>query len=174
MEAPARPVLFFGREVLYMLLLCRLDDRLIHGQVMAVWVRELRIDHIVVVDDVSARDSFARDLMHAAMPAGVTLHLCGIEAAPEIIDALAASNAARTLLLFKRVADAVAVHARFPLPHLNVGNLGMRHDRAMIWRSVAASQAELDELRRLESHGVAVYMQMLPSDAKHLLPEPET
>jgi PTS system mannose-specific IIB component len=154
-----------------MLLLCRLDDRLIHGQVMAVWVRQLRVDHIIVVDDASASDEFARDLMHAAMPVGITLHLCGLEAAPVIISTLAASDAARALLLFKRVADAVAVHARFPLPHLNVGNLGMRHDRALIWRSVAASPSELDELRRLESHGVAVYLQMIPSDAKHMLPE---
>jgi mannose/fructose/N-acetylgalactosamine-specific phosphotransferase system component IIB len=154
-----------------MLLLCRLDDRLIHGQVMAVWVRQLRIDQIIVVDDASANDDFARELMHAAMPAAITLHLCGLEDAPGIINTLATSDTARTLLLFKRVADAVAIHARFPLPHLNVGNLGMRHDRTLIWRSVAASESELDELRRLESHGVAVYLQMIPNDSKRLLPE---
>ena len=51
--------------------LVRIDDRLIHGQVVAVWLRTVGADRIVIVDDKTAKDDFLRDLMILAAPQGV-------------------------------------------------------------------------------------------------------
>jgi PTS system mannose-specific IIB component len=148
-----------------MLSLVRLDDRLIHGQIMTVWIRQLNVNRIVVVDDASASDDFARGLMHAAMPKGITLSVHGVaDAAQEL--ATRAHDSSRTLVLFAHVEDALALHTHFPLPHLNIGNLGMREGRSTLWRSIAASPEERALLAQLKSDGVPVYVQMLPSDTQ--------
>ena len=155
-----------------MLSLIRLDDRLIHGQVMAVWVRQLSITRILVLDDETAGDDFARNLMQLAMPPQIELTVAPIAAAAERLTELQRSPA-RALVLLKRVEDACAVHERWPLPHLNVGNLGMREGRRLIWRSVALSAAERCALHGLQSAGVEVYLQMVPSDPKQPPPPAE-
>jgi PTS system mannose-specific IIB component len=153
-----------------MLSLIRLDDRLIHGQVMAVWVRKLSITRILVIDDATADDEFARTLMQSAMPSHVTLTVAGVADAPALLDALDHSDA-RALALFARVEDVVEVHRRRPLPHVNVGNLGMRDGRRLIWRSVALSSAEKHALQQLHAAGVDVFVQMIPADQKQRLTE---
>jgi mannose/fructose/N-acetylgalactosamine-specific phosphotransferase system component IIB len=42
--------------------LVRIDDRLIHGQVVAVWLRALGARRIVIVDDAAARDEFLHEV----------------------------------------------------------------------------------------------------------------
>jgi mannose/fructose/N-acetylgalactosamine-specific phosphotransferase system component IIB len=148
-----------------MILLTRLDDRLIHGQVMAVWVRHLNIDTILVIDDDSADDDFSRKLMHMAMPKGIALTISRVADAAAHI-ARIAENEARALLLFKDVQSLATVHAAVGLAHINVANLGMQPGRSLLWRSVATSAEELALLRQIESSGAHVYLQMVPSDRK--------
>ena len=152
-----------------MLSLIRLDDRLIHGQVMAVWVRRLSITHILVLHDDTAGDEFARTLMQMAMPPRISLTVAPVAEATAMLEEMQ-RNDTRTLVLRARVEDAVAVHQQWPLPHLNVGNLGMRDGRRLIWRTVALSPAELTALHQLESAGVDVFLQMIPSDDRQRLP----
>lgn len=167
-EGRVSPPFFFARRMLSLL---RLDDRLIHGQVMAVWVRALAIRRILVLNDAAAHDDFARTLMQAAMPPQITLQVAPVAEAAPLLDALT-RDAAPALVLFARVEDVVAAHHEFPLPHCNVGNLGMREGRRLIWRSVALSAAEHAALGRLQSAGVDVFLQMIPADQKQRLPAP--
>ena len=53
------------------LLLVRVDDRLIHGQVMTAWMKTLRADEIIVVDDRVAKDDFMLFVLQNAAPKGV-------------------------------------------------------------------------------------------------------
>ncbi len=152
-----------------MIALIRLDDRLIHGQVMAVWVRHLKINRILVIDDESAADAFALQLLQLAMPAHIQLSVSPVADAPAAMAALDADDT-RALVLLKRVEDAQTLHTAAPLAHLNLGNLGMRDGRRLIWRTVALSPAELTALKQLQSSGVDVFLQMVPSDDRHRLP----
>ena len=152
-----------------MIALIRLDDRLIHGQVMAVWARHLKINRILVIDDESAADAFALQLLELAMPAHIRLSVSTVADAPAALKALS-TDGTRTLVLLKRVEDAMALHATAPLAHLNLGNLGMRDGRRLIWRTVALSPAELFALKQLQSSGVDVFLQMVPSDDRQRPP----
>ena len=55
--------------------LVRIDDRLIHGQVVAVWLRALGAKRIVIVDDATARDEFLREVLTLAAPHGVPVEV---------------------------------------------------------------------------------------------------
>lgn len=148
-----------------MISLIRIDDRLIHGQIMAVWVRVLSIDHLVVADDTAAADSFSRQLMQLAMPVGIRLTVVAISNSADVL-ATASADPSHTLVLLRNVDSAERLFCVYPYRHLNVGGIGMTPDRRTLWRSISVSNAETTTLQNLSNLGVDVYLQMLPSDEK--------
>jgi len=153
-----------------MISLIRIDDRLIHGQVMAVWVRTLGVTHILVIDDTTAADPFYRQVMQLAMPPTITLTISSIAGAAGHLSR-AAADTARTLVLLSSVAAASAVFQRYPFKELNVGGVGMSPGRKLIWRSIAISADEIAQLHSLHDAGVNVYLQMIPADQRVPLTE---
>ena len=57
------------------ILVARIDDRLIHGQVMTAWVKSYPINHILIVDDELAKNQFMLNIYKAAMPAGIKVSI---------------------------------------------------------------------------------------------------
>ena len=55
--------------------LARIDDRLIHGQVVTTWVKQHGIEQIIIVNDVIAKDQVQATVMQLAGPAGVKVVL---------------------------------------------------------------------------------------------------
>ena len=55
--------------------LVRVDDRLIHGQVVAIWLKALNAKRIVIVDDRTARDEFLREVITLSSPPGVPVEI---------------------------------------------------------------------------------------------------
>ncbi len=148
-----------------MIALIRIDDRLVHGQVMAVWARALNIDHILVADDETAGDAFARQVMQLAMPRGITLVVDTVAGAGPRL-ASAARDSHRWLVLLRDVASAARLREAYPFDALNVGGIGMKPGRHLVWRSIAMSPEEAAALRDLRAQGVDVYLQMVPGDPR--------
>ena len=62
----------------------RVDDRLIHGQIVAAWVKSLGLERIWIVDDATANDSFLKNVMKMVAPPGILyalLRLTAVQAA---------------------------------------------------------------------------------------------
>ena len=51
----------------------RIDDRLIHGQVIVGWLPEIKPENLVVVNDNVAEDAMRQDLMSLSVPPDVEL-----------------------------------------------------------------------------------------------------
>jgi mannose/fructose/N-acetylgalactosamine-specific phosphotransferase system component IIB len=66
--------------------LVRIDDRLIHGQVVALWVKHLQAKRIVIVDDQVAKDVFLQTVLRGAAPPGISVEVATLEAAPKALD----------------------------------------------------------------------------------------
>ncbi|MCS7061966.1 MAG: PTS sugar transporter subunit IIB, partial [Anaerolineae bacterium] len=108
-------------------------------------------------------DAFARHIMQAAMPKGITLAVDSIAGAGPILNA-AAQDAHRWLVLLRSVEGAIRLHAVFPFKTLNVGGVGMAPGRRLVWRSISLSPDEIAALRDLQTQGVDVYLQMTPGE----------
>jgi mannose/fructose/N-acetylgalactosamine-specific phosphotransferase system component IIB len=57
----------------------RVDDRLIHGQVIEGWIKYYKIHHIIVVSDRVAGDSLQRMIYQSSLPAGCSLEIIGVD-----------------------------------------------------------------------------------------------
>ena len=50
------------------LVLTRIDDRLIHGQVMTAWIKNKKATQVVIVDDLVAEDDYMIEVLEMAIP----------------------------------------------------------------------------------------------------------
>ena len=140
----------------------RVDDRLIHGQVVVAWRRYLRYDAIYVVDDAVGADPFLCDALHLAAPAGITVRVCTTK---EAADVLATPLSGKVLLLFRCPQAALAlVEGGWALSHLNVGNLAARPGSKRIHRSTSLTSEHVIVLDALASRGVRITFQSTPDE----------
>ncbi|WMJ84053.1 PTS system mannose/fructose/N-acetylgalactosamine-transporter subunit IIB [Oscillospiraceae bacterium LTW-04] len=145
----------------------RVDERLVHGQVIASWTKILSIKNILVIDDALAKDSFMSTVLSMAAPSGVKVELISVEKAAEKIQNEGTDNGVNTMLLFKIPDCALAlVEKGIVLKELNVGNMGAGPSRKSITRNVYASPAEVTIFRKLLDLGVDVYLQMVQQESR--------
>lgn len=145
------------------ILLSRIDERLIHGQVMTRWITGLYVTRIVLVDDTIAKDDFMVDVLTLSAPVGVEVKALTVEDAVKFIET--DTSDAKTMLLFKDIRSVKALaDAGFLVPRLNIGNIGSSPIRKSITREVFMSPEEQGIARELCERGMYIYIQKLPSD----------
>lgn len=148
------------------LLLVRVDNRLVHGQVLEAWLPALDAQGILVADDEAAGNVLARSAMALAIPPGVRFEVVRLQAAAEMLKPGGRGpQAPRTLVLLREVRDAVALHeSGVPIPLLNLGNVHFGAGRKQVSASVFLDAAELSALEKLEQRGTRVEVRAVPSE----------
>ena len=67
------------------IVLCRVDDRLVHGQVVIGWGRPLGVEFIVLVDEGVAASPWEQDLYRMAVPPEIEIRFATVaEASAEV------------------------------------------------------------------------------------------
>ncbi len=148
-----------------MIALIRVDNRLLHGQILEAWVPRLRIRAIVVADDDAARSPLARAAMTLALPPGLGADVRAVE---EVDWASLARSPDATLVIFRDLADlARAVGAGLvpqQAPVVNLGNIHYVDGRRPVTPSVFLSRAELETVLALARRGFDVEARAVPAD----------
>ena len=144
--------------------LLRVDDRLVHGQVVEGWLPSLKADLIVVVSEAAAADRIQSALMKMAMPPSVGLLVLGVAAAA---DALSSPQMAarRVLVLVPGPAEALALLKKgIVVDRINVGGLHFTIGKVQLGRALFLDEKDKNALREIVARGVRLEGQPLPSD----------
>lgn len=147
-------------------LLVRVDNRLVHGQVLEAWLPALDAHGILVADDEAAQNVLARSAMALAIPPKVSFQVLGLQAAAELLKPGGKGPGANgTVVLLRDVRDAVSLHdAGVPMPQLNIGNVHFGAGRKQVSASVFLNSDELGALERLSRAGTKVEVRAVPSE----------
>lgn len=144
--------------------LVRVDDRLIHGQVVAIWLKALGAKRIVIVDDRTARDDFLREILELASPPGVPVEVLEVEPGIERVRGLV-DDPEPVFVLMRSPLTAVRLReAGIEFPLLNVGGIGAGPGRKPLYRNISASPEEIVALQRLEAMGTKVELRIVEND----------
>lgn len=144
--------------------LVRVDDRLIHGQVVAIWLRTLGARRIVIVDDRTARDDFLREILELAAPPGVPVEVHEVESGIERVRALV-NDPEPVFVLMRSPVTAVRLReAGIEFPLLNVGGIGAGPGRKPLYRNISASPEEIAAMKELEAMGTKVELRIVEGD----------
>jgi len=145
------------------IVLSRVDDRLIHGQVVIGWGRPLGLQRIVLVDDQVRASDWEQELYRMGMPPGMTLEFASV---PEAIDAVPEwTRSNRRTLVVAGDLDALVrlVEGAPAIRRVNIGGVHQRPERRQRLPYVYLSDAEAAALCRLVASGIDVSAQDVPT-----------
>jgi PTS system galactosamine-specific IIB component len=148
------------------ILLTRIDNRLVHGQVGVSWTASLGTNLILVADDIVAKDSLQQRLMKmVADGQGVDIRFFSVEKTINVIEKAAPRQ---KIFLICRTPKEVRrlVDGGVPLESVNVGNMHYSEGKRQISKKVYVNDEDLEDLKYLESKGIDVFIQDVPGDIK--------
>lgn len=141
----------------------RIDDRLIHGQVITTWVKNFDIEQVIIVNDKVANDTVQQSVLTMAAPPDLKVVVFGVDKFIEVLKKTEIKR--RTMLLFTNSIDVNRlVESGLKLEKLNVGGMRMQEGRRNLSRAVAVTPDEEQAFRSLINNNVAVEIQMVPKD----------
>lgn len=148
------------------IVLCRVDDRLIHGQVMTSWLNATAANKIMIVDNEASQDQFLKNIFRSSVPENVKIGVFNEEKAADRFrkgfkDDDRVIVLAKTPGVFLRL-----INAGTQLPEVVLGGMGAREDRTKFFRNISASEEERKDMAALIEGGAKVYVQIVADDQK--------
>lgn len=143
----------------------RIDNRLVHGQVIEAWLPHIRASILVVANDELAADELRQEIMSLAVPSSVTFLCCPVkDALTELRRLQREKREQHMMVLFASCEDARAAHmAGIDFSVLNIGNLHYGPGKEQICEHIALSQVDRTCLAYFEDHGVEIDFRCVPS-----------
>lgn len=148
------------------ILLTRIDNRLVHGQVGVTWTKTIGANLLVVADDDAAKDELQQRLMAVtAKSSGCGIRFFTIEKTAAIINKAAPNQ--KIFIIVRTPHDARRlVEAGVDLKEINVGNMHFSEGKRAITKKVYVDDKDMEDLHFLASKGLDVYAQDVPGDPK--------
>lgn len=143
----------------------RIDNRLIHGQVIETWLPHTGAENIIVVNNELAEDSLQQEIMSLAIPSSVTSSFVPVAKLAAFINQLDKKITDMSLILFATCQDAKkAFDSGFEFGKLNVGNIHYGPGKNQISPNIALSKEDETCLRYFSERGVELDFRCVPND----------
>jgi PTS system mannose-specific IIB component len=146
------------------IVLARIDDRLIHGQVVTAWVKLTNANKIVIIDEQLPKDVFMQRLLKAAAPPGITVDIFATDNAVKFLkeDPVAGEN----VIILAKVPEIMEalINGGILLDKVILGGMGAKEGRNKFNKNVSASPKEVESIKRILGKGIAMYYQLVPSE----------
>ncbi|MGI1819718.1 PTS galactosamine transporter subunit IIB [Lactobacillus johnsonii] len=148
------------------ILLTRIDNRLVHGQVGVTWTKTLGANLILVANDQTVNDPLQQKLMKStADSSGVQIRFFTIQKTIDIIHK--AADRQKIFIVVKTPEDAEKlVEGGVPIKEVNVGNMHFAPGKEEITKKVYVNEEDKRALMNMVNKGVNVYIQDVPGDHK--------
>ncbi len=148
----------------------RIDDRLIHGQIVTAWCITLGIEEIIAIDDKLAENTMMQSIMTMGVPAQYNPKIVTAQKAKEILS----DGSAKTRLVITRFCKNLGdIREEIrSCENVNIGNCSKQPDSCYdsrgigIGQVVSLTQADMDTLEALASDGIEIFTQILPTEKK--------
>ncbi|EEU21284.2 PTS sugar transporter subunit IIB [Lactobacillus mulieris] len=146
------------------LVLARIDDRLIHGQVMTKWLKSTQAENVVIVDDDVSKDDFMINVFESAVPDNIGI---GVFNKQDAVKFFSEPLPGPTILLVK-VPQTIKymIDNGIDIPEVDLGGMGARQDRKTLYQYISTNEDEDQVFLDLVKQGVNVFVQIVPQNDK--------
>ncbi len=143
----------------------RMDNRLIHGQILVAWNASIKINHIIVTNDKVASDPIQVSLLKAVAPLTAKVSVLSIKDCVDYCNSPASENE-NIFILAKFPEDGLAlVECGLKMPVLNLGNQAFVRGSQKISNTVFLTETGVKALKQLHQMGIRITCRMMPGDA---------
>jgi PTS system mannose-specific IIB component len=152
------------------ILLARIDDRFIHGQVTVGWSQKLRPDCIVLANDDIAADAWRSRVYAQSVSPEIEVAVLALAAAAERLQSEPDPGRERTLLLTGSPADMRELADRgVPLPEINVGGMHYSAGKQELLPYVYVDHGDVEAFKALIADGCSLRAQQVPGGKETIL-----
>lgn len=152
----------WGRHVNFSLI--RVDNRLIHGQILEAWVPYVKASRLVVADDEVANDFFRETVIRMSVPRDIDVRVHSVEEFAKNYS-YKEETGRKTILLFSTVSSAwKAFESGFQFERLNIGNVYNEAGIVQCARSINLCDQDIRDIIKLIQSGVQVDLRCVPKD----------
>ena len=147
--------------------LVRIDDRLIHGQIVQGWLKSVAIDRILVVSDEVASDKMQCVLLSMAVPGSVKLSIKTIkDAATEIKNNVYENE--KTMVLFSNPQDVVKIiNYGVVIKSVNIGGMHFVRGKKQLLQNVSVDDDDVKSFMFLIEQKIELETRALPHDERN-------
>lgn len=144
------------------IVLTRIDDRLIHGQVMTAWVKKTGADQIIVIDNGVAEDMFMSEVLKASAPDGIDIVVKNVEDSVSFIKNIPDTNHKVIILVKTPNVIVDLLKNGVSLDKVIVGGMGTNPGRKTVYKNIAASENERADFKYILDQNVPVVIHIIP------------
>ncbi|MBU1000897.1 MAG: PTS sugar transporter subunit IIB [Proteobacteria bacterium] len=143
----------------------RVDNRLIHGQIIETWLPYTKSRTIIVANDDVCGDPLRQEIMSLAIPHHVDKAFVRVEATHEYMSRAYAVDEPDVLVLFASCADARRAHeSGLAFKSLNLGNMHYGPGKQQVCAHVALDGRDRTCLHYFADSGVVLDFRCVPSE----------
>lgn len=147
------------------IVLVRIDNRLIHGQVATAWTQYSKANLLLVPNDEVSKNQTRQNLMNLAAPKGVQTRFFSIQKTIDIIHK--ASSKQLIAIIAETPQDVLKlVEGGVPIKVLNIGNMHMSDGKKQISKAVCVDEDDIKTFKKLSDLGVKLEIQRVPNENK--------
>ena len=144
--------------------LYRVDDRLIHGQIIASWVPYTRATRIVVADNQLPGNALQSKILRMSAPPKLRVEILSDRQSVTFMAQQRSGPGLLTIMLFVGLESVVqAVEEGLFLTDLNLGNIHSATGKLQISDSISLDRSEIVCLRNLQKQDVKITIQTVPT-----------
>lgn len=148
-----------------MILKVRIDERLIHGEIVYSWRGVIQFDSIVIASDSVAQDELRKTALRMGCPADIKVAIRSVEDAAKLLTDPRMEKY-RTLVLCQSPLSALRLYQKIEQrPGLNIGYMqpDAATGRKELTKGVHVTKEELESIFEIRSMGVGVDLQRVPT-----------
>ncbi|MFI3284419.1 MAG: PTS N-acetylgalactosamine transporter subunit IIB [Erysipelotrichaceae bacterium] len=146
------------------IVLTRIDNRLIHGQVATQWCSSIGANLILVANEDVATNTLRQGLMDMAAPAYASTRYWSLQKTIDTIHK--ASDAQKIFIVCETPQDVLTlVEGGVPIKKLNIGNMHMAEGKRQVAGVVCVNDDDVAAFKRLRELGVELEIRKVPRDA---------
>lgn len=140
----------------------RIDDRLVHGQVVAGWARPLGINELIIASDTISKDNWACNAYRLAVPENINFYCFAIKSCVEYLKNRLDKR--RIMVVVEKVIDAYnLVNNGLAINEVHIGGLGYQEGARSIAPFIYLTPEDIKVLAKLHELGIKIIGKQLPN-----------
>lgn len=148
------------------IVLARIDDRLIHGQVATVWAKVTGCERIIVCDDDVAADTIHATLLKQVAPPGIKSSVVSVDKAIRVYNNPKYEND-KCLLLFTNPTSVLRmVEGGVDIKSVNVGGMSFKEGKRQITNAVSVDDKDVESFKKLSEKGIEIEFRKVDTDKR--------
>ena len=146
-----------------MLKISRLDDRLVHGQIINNWCTSEDITEIMVINKEVANNEMRKTFIEMSVPEEIKILFCDVTDALEIYED--ESKFENLMIVFGNPFEILEfIEKGGKLKSLNIGGMSFKKGKKKLSTAVYTDEAELEILNKIAAKDIKLEIRLLPTD----------